>query len=108
MIGPTSAYTDSGAVTRKDAYGAVKKTPNGHSYALNGGTSTFMGKHGRIVVRTVGKTYFMDEHEVWIGTWKVVRGTGKYAQLKGTGGFTAVHPGDFTYAMRLEGLINRT
>ena len=63
------------------------------STPANGGTSTFKGKRGTLVLRTTGKTNFMEPDEVWIGTWRIVRGTGTYAGLKGTGGYTAVHPG---------------
>ena len=69
--------------------------------------STFKGKRGHLVIRY--RAEYVDAgngYHVGTGTWRVVRGTGKYAQITGGGrtGDVTLDPGP--WSSRLEGLLS--
>ena len=89
------ASSDSGKLTLKYAYGLVKRTAAGQLFRPGERTETFRGKYGTLVVHTVGRQFPVGvqsrqdpdgDSEVWLGTWSIVRGTGRYAGFKGSGG----------------------
>ena len=93
------ASSNSGQLTQKYAYGLVKRTGAGQLFRPGERTETFSGKYGTLVVHTVGRQFPVGvenrkdpqgDSEVWLGTWSIVRGTGRYAGLKGGGGVAGI------------------
>jgi hypothetical protein len=55
------------------------------------GTQTFEGQHGTIVTRFKGTAHdVLESHQYGVGRWRIVSGTGAYADLRGKGRFTIV------------------
>ena len=88
ILSPLSAGSlvrDTGKVT-DCCYGLKRITRSGQSINVNDPLSTFTGTRGRLVVRF--RIEWVDAgngYTVGNATWKVVRGTGAYAQLTGGG-----------------------
>jgi hypothetical protein len=68
---------------------------------------TFTGKQGKLTIRerTEWVAVELGEDSVALGTWKVVRGTGQYAGITGSGGSGHAGLGRPWYA-RYEGFLN--
>ena len=88
-----SANTDSGTLVFK----AVKElapetTPDGFSFTPVRRTDTLKGKQGTLVIRSTGRQFSVVKEDdfVWIGSWSIVSGTGRYAGLKGGGGIVGI------------------
>jgi hypothetical protein len=88
VLSPLSAGSlvrDTGKVT-DCCYGLKRITRSGQSINVNDPLSTFTGVRGRLVVRF--RIEWVDAgngYTVGNATWKVLRGTGAYAQLAGGG-----------------------
>ncbi len=91
LLGASTADTDAGPATYRFSFGATTKSRAGQSFTPISGTNSLKGRHGRLVIRMSGQEFDPGEgYYVWTGTWSIVRGTGKYAGLKGGGGYAAV------------------
>lgn len=84
----------SGKLRLKYTYGLVKKSGAGQLFKPMERTETFRLKAGTLVIHTIGRQIPVGvknpkdpdgDSEVFIGTWSIVRGTGTYAGLKGSG-----------------------
>jgi hypothetical protein len=65
--------------------------PGGNNTATFEATETFVGANGTFVLALRGTTGPLDSpRHIARGRWRVVGGTGAYAGLRGSGGFTAV------------------
>jgi hypothetical protein len=73
---------------------------------FEGGVWTLTGKHGTLTIRERNEWVAVElgEDGVAIGTWKVVRGTGQYAGIVGSGGSGHAGLGSPWYA-RYEGFL---
>ena len=106
LLGANTAYSDLGTVSYQFSFGAITKSRAGQSSTRNSGTSTLKGRHGRLVIRTSGRVFDSGEgYEAWTGTWSIVSGTGKYAGLKGSGGYAAVITPDLHFSFQYEGFV---
>jgi hypothetical protein len=108
LLGASTADSDAGPVTYQFSFGAITKSRAGQSFTRNSGMNTLKGRRGRLVIRTSGRVFDSGEgYEAWTGTWSIVSGTGKYAGLKGSGGYAAVitptEPHHFSF--RYEGFV---
>lgn len=116
--------TDTGKVTWKYVFGNATRSPEGQQYWTANRTETFKGRLGTFVIRATGRQYPIGvrhrrdpdgDSTLWIGTWKFVSGTGRYAKLKGGGpgaGFAEVaddpfSPFTFVYMHRYEGYVQK-
>jgi hypothetical protein len=79
---------------------------NGQNVGIYTNTWTLTGKRGGFTVRELIEWVAVEAGEdgVAIGTWKIVRGTGKYAGLTGRGGSGHAGLGSPWYA-RFEGFL---
>ena len=90
------ASTDSGKLTRRYTYGALTRTAAGQAYRPGQFTETLRGKAGTLVLRVSGRQFPVGvrhpvvdpdgDSMIWVGTWTIVRGTGRYVGLEGGGG----------------------
>jgi hypothetical protein len=118
-----SASTDAGKFTLKYTYGGVLRTGAGLTFRPGEHTETFRGKYGTLVIHSTGRRFLVGvvspkdphgESEVWMGTWSIVSGTGRYAGLKGGGGVAGIieYSGhgtlSFDYLHRYEGFVTRS
>ena len=81
---------------------------NGQKVTIfSGGTWTFTGEQGTLTIRERNEWVAVElgEDGVAIGTWKVVRGTGQYAGIAGSGGSGHAGLGTPWYA-RYEGFLS--
>ena len=82
---------------------------NGQKVTIySGGTWTLTGKRGTLTIRERNEWVAVElgEDAVAIGTWKVVRGTGQYGGLTGSGGSGHAGLGTPWYA-RYEGFLSQ-
>lgn len=96
FTGPTHAegtfaaccvVTDSGRA-QADVTSFVPRRDNTASFEA---TETFVGSKGTFVLKLRGRTGPLDSPvHIARGRWRVMSGTGEYADLRGSGGFTAV------------------
>jgi hypothetical protein len=96
FTGPTHAegtfaaccvVTDSGRA-QADVTSFVPRRDNTASFEA---TETFVGSKGTFVLKLRGRTGPLDSPvHIARGRWRVTSGTGEYADLRGSGGFTAV------------------
>ena len=79
---------------------------NGQTVGIYTNTWTLRGKRGTLTIRERVEWVSVEAGEdgVALGTWKVVRGTGKYAGITGSGGSGHAGLGSPWYA-RFEGLL---
>ena len=115
LLGASTADSDRGTLTYQFSFGAVTKSLAGQSFTPNSGKITLNGRHGRLVIRTSGRAFdsgdvpgYDQGYEAWTGTWSIVRGTGKYAGLKGSGGYVAVVLPDLHFSFQYEGFVTRS
>jgi hypothetical protein len=67
---------------------------------------TLKGKRGNFVIRArIEYVEAGNEYHVGIGTWKVVRGTGQYAQITGGGRIGSVWLENGPFSERREGFL---
>ncbi|MGZ8697135.1 MAG: hypothetical protein ACXWZ1_07240 [Gaiellaceae bacterium] len=116
LIGASAAYADSGRFTHSVPVESLsRKTSDGLSYVVIQRTETLKGRRGTLVIRSSVRRFDVVEEDdsVSTGTWSIVRGTGRYAGLKGRGalvGITqfATNATNFTeyeFSFRYAGLI---
>ena len=118
-----SASSDAGKLTLKYTYGSVFRTGAGLTFRPGERTDTFRGKYGTLVIHSIGRRFLVGvvnpkdphgEDEVWMGTWSIVSGTGRYAGLKGGGEVAGIieYAGHGTpssyYLHRYEGFVTRS
>jgi hypothetical protein len=98
---------------RRDLGTQVTVTPSGRE-VMRGGqrvtiyelVATQKGKRGSLVIRY--RTEYVDAgngYHVGTGTWKVVRGTGQYAGVRGGGRSGAVYLDQGPWSSRAEGVL---
>jgi hypothetical protein len=77
-VGKTECHLD---------FGASGETPDGFSFDKVTLRSTFTGKAGTLVIIATGRIYDIGfgNSDVWEGTWRIVRGTDRYAAIHGGG-----------------------
>jgi hypothetical protein len=114
------ASTASGKLTWKYTYGDVQRSNSGQTLKPAALTETLKAKSGTLVLKSVGHQIPVGmknprdpdaDMEVWIGTWSIVKGTGKYAGLTGGGDAAGVIGISgrglyLQYVHRLEGLVS--
>ena len=112
---------DSGKVTLKYTYGSVRRTGAGQTFRPGERAETFSWKYGTLVTHSIGRQFPVGvenpkdpdgDSEVWMGTWSIIRGTGRYGGLKGGGGVAGIieisgHGLSLDYFHRYEGLVTR-
>jgi len=118
LLGASGAETDVGKLAYKaPLIPAGRKTPEGLSYTLEPITVTFTGKHGVLVVRASPRHFDVvhQDDSIATGTWSVVRGTGRYAGLKGGGALVGLRQVDssgssssYVYSYRFQGRVSKT
>ena len=114
---------DAGRMTLKYSYGGARRTAAGQTFRPGDRTETFTGKQGSLTIHSAGMQFPVGvqgpkdpdgDSEVWVGTWSIVRGTGKYAGLTGGGGVAGIveiAPGKgltLDYFHRYEGFASRS
>lgn len=80
----------------------------GQAVSINSGSATLRGKHGTLVVRYVSE--WVDAGNGYLASadrWKVVRGTGQYAGVKGGGRGASVGLHGGSWSSRFEGVLVR-
>src|SRR2546422_4239647 len=85
LQGASAADSDSGTLTFVKSFnGRYGRTSDGLLFQSAQRTDTLTGKHGRLVIRSTGRQFpvVKNDNYVWVGTWSIVSGTGKYAGLK--------------------------
>ena len=117
LQGASGAETDLGKV--KFAIGLTPlghKTADGLTYAPLNFTVAFTGKHGTLVVRTSARQFDVVkvDDSITTGTWSVVRGTGRYAGLKGGGALIGLQQAagsgsitNYAYSLRFQGRVSK-
>ena len=90
LLGGNAADTDAGTVTFSQGVGRNGKTADGLLFLAVPRTETLKGRHGTLVIRSSTRVFGVGVREqddaVSTGTWSIVRGTGRYAGLRGGGG----------------------
>ncbi len=82
-------------------------TRDGQSIEINNPQGTFVGKRGTIVVRQqIEWLDISNGYAISTGTWKVVRGTGDYAGLSGSGRKAGIQLPNGTFKWRDEGFVS--
>jgi hypothetical protein len=109
-------------LTMKYVYGSARKTDSGQTFRSGVRTETLKGKYGILVIHSSGRQFRVGvknprdpdgDSEVWTGTWSIVRGTGRYAGLRGGGGAAGLieisgHGLSLSYFHRYEGFVTRS
>jgi hypothetical protein len=115
LQGASGAETDLGKV--KFAIGLTplgRKTPDGLTYVPLHYTVTFTGKHGMLVVRVSSRSFDVVkvDDSISTGTWTVVKGTERYAGLKGGGAVVGLQQAagsssisSYRYSLRFQGHV---
>jgi hypothetical protein len=118
-LGPSA---DAGKLTMKYSYGIARKSARGQTFRPGERTETLKGKFGTLVIHSSGRQFRVGvenpkdpdgDSEVWTGTWSIVRGTGRYAALKGGGEIAGIveisgHGLSLSYFHRYEGFATRS
>ena len=84
-------------------------TRNGQRIEINDPIETLTGKHGTLVLRV--RIEWVDagnDYTVGTGTWKVLRGTGDYKHVKGSGRQAGLWDADDVLSFRGEGYLRRS
>ena len=81
------ADLDGGRIECHHVFGAHGTNAEGFENDKIKDTATLKGKAGTLVISATGAVYDIGfgNSDVWEGTWKIVRGTDKYAGLSGGG-----------------------
>jgi hypothetical protein len=113
LLGSSTADSDTGTLTFTESYGAYRKSADGLPFQALSRTETLRGKRGTLVLRSSHRVFLVgieDEDDfIATGTWKIVSGTGRYANLKGNGGAVGIlrakvpHSMSHVLAYRYEG-----
>ena len=93
LVGANAATTDSGRLTFTAPTNALpRKTADGLAYTPMQLTETLKGKHGTLVIRSTVRLFDVvkEDDVIATGTWSILRGTGKYAGLKGGGALVGI------------------
>jgi hypothetical protein len=81
-------------------------TRDGQRIEVNDPLDTLVGKHGTLVLRTrIEWVNAGNDYTVGTGTWKVVRGTGVYEHIKGSGRQAGLWNANEVLSWRLEGYL---
>jgi hypothetical protein len=84
-------------------------TRDGQKIEINNPRGTLIGKRGTLIVRQqiewVDLPLGDDSYAISTGTWKVVRGTGDYAGLSGSGRHAGVQLPNGTFRWREDGFL---
>jgi len=118
LLGASTAESDSGRLTYPAPVESLsRKTPDGLSYVVIQRTEALKGKHGTLVIRSSVRRFDVVKEDDFVstGTWSIVRGTGRYAGLRGGGalvGITqfatkATNFSDYDFSARYTGLVTR-
>ena len=117
LLGASGAETDIGKLTfTAPSIPLAHKTPEGLSYVPLRITVTFTGKHGTLVIRTSARQFDVVklDDSIATGTWSVVRGTARYAGLKGGGALLGIQQAagsgsisDYSYSFRFQGHVSK-
>ena len=116
------AASDAGKLALKYTNGSVRRTGAGQTFRPGERTEAFTRKYGTLVIHSTGRQFPVGvenpkdpdgDSEVWMGTWSIVRGTGRYAGLKGGGGVAGIieisgHGLSLDYFHRYEGFVTRS
>jgi hypothetical protein len=118
LQGASGAETDLGKLTFTE--GSIpplaQKTPEGLMYVPLRFPMTFTGKHGTLVIRISARQFDVvrGDDSIATGTWSVVRGTGRYAGLKGGGALVGMQQAagrgsisDYAYQFRFQGRVSK-
>jgi len=116
LQGASAADSDSGTLTFVKSFnGRYGRTSDGLLFQSAQRTDTLTGKHGKLVIRSTGRQFpvVKNDNYVWVGTWSIVSGTGKYAGLKGGGGVVGIllpstHAEEQVVSLRYEGFVTRS
>jgi hypothetical protein len=118
LLGASAADTDSGKLTFTAPTNPLsRKTAEGLNYTPMQLTQTLRGKYGTLVIRSSVSLFDVVKEDDFVatGSWSVVRGTGKYAGLKGGGalvGITQFSAGassisDYDFSYRFAGRVTK-
>jgi hypothetical protein len=118
LQGASGAETDLGKLTfpQPAIPPLAQKTPEGLTYLPLRITVTFTGKHGTLVVRTSARQFDVVkvDDSIATGTWSVVKGTGRYAGLKGGGALVGLQQAagsssisSYAYSLRFQGRVSK-
>jgi hypothetical protein len=112
LAGANAADSDSGTLRFAAPLGKYGTTAERLIYTTDQWTETLKGKRGTLVIRSTGRRYpvVKEDEAAFLGTWSIVRGTGKYDGLKGGGGVvgvigTATKIIGTTFSYRYEGIV---
>jgi hypothetical protein len=121
LLGGNAADADSGKVTFTQGIGKHGKTADRLLFLTVPRSETLKGKRGTLVIRSSVRVFDVgvleQDDKVSMGTWSIVRGTGRYAGLTGAGGLvgmvTAVPAGSscvgfscYSHSYRYEGRVS--
>ena len=91
------------------AVGLTDSGSESYAFANGGGTLTLTGKHGQLFLRLkahdTGLEVDSEGLDLWMGTWKIVSGTGSYEKAHGVGGYTGIIGPSYKVAFHLEGFL---
>jgi hypothetical protein len=118
LQGASGAETDLGKATFTEGsiLPLAQKTPEGLSYVPLRLPVTFTGKHGTLVIRISARQFDVvkQDDSIATGTWSVVKGTGRYAGLKGGGTLLGMQQtagrgsiSDYAYQFRFQGRVSK-
>ena len=118
LQGANGAETDLGKMSfpQTSVPPLAKKSPEGLTYVPLNVTVTFTGKHGTLVVRMSARQFDVVrvDDSIMTGTWSVVRGTGRYAGLKGGGALVGLQQAagsssisSYAYSFRFQGRVSK-
>jgi hypothetical protein len=116
LQGASGAETDLGKMSfpQTSVPPLAKKSPDGLTYVPLNVTVTFTGKHGTLVVRTSAHQFDVVkiDDSIATGTWSVVKGTGRYAGVKGGGALVGLQQATgsssiSSYSFRFQGRVSK-
>jgi hypothetical protein len=112
MVGSNAAEADSGAIRFALPLGKYGTTADRLTYQTARWTATLKGKRGTLVIRCTARLYGVvkEDDTVVVGSWSIVKGTGRYAAFKGGGGLVGIHGSaanvtEITFSHRYEGTV---
>jgi hypothetical protein len=118
LQGANGAETDLGkhAFTEPAIPPLAQKTPEGLTYVPLRFPVTLTGKHGTLVIRISARQFDVvkGDDSIATGNWSVVKGTGRYAGLKGGGALVGMQStagrgsiSDYAYQFRFQGRVSK-
>ena len=90
-----------------------RRSPDGFTYTQYGQTTSFSGRAGMLVIRSIGRAYDAPgkgTEYVWEGTWSILRGksTGDYATMTGGGRWIGIAThADHSVTSQYSGYVRR-